>query len=158
MSSIFFNFHYDDGSNRPFDPDAASESDASKYEVAVVSSDGMIDLFDASAEDVKKLGLTDAAFSPSFILDFDESAEDKGLGLYENEWWDMMTIPVEPSDLKVWAEKWILVLQGMSDAQRKEILINHAYGDQMIVDLRKLALQADCAIAHGVKIMLFVAW
>ena len=159
MSSIFFTFHYDDGSNRPFDLDLAMEADTSQYQIPEVTADGLIDIFEMSADDLKEIVLTDAAYLPSFIIDFDENAEDKGLGEEENRYGEAMTILVEPSELKAWAEKWLQTLQGRVGEELEEVLpYNAMYAEEIKGSLTQIAKQAECAKAHQVGIMLFVAW
>ena len=159
MGSIFFQFYYDDGSNRPFDAEIAIDADTSHFEALEVTADGLIDIFLLKKKDLSVLGLTDAALLPAFILDFDPKAKDHGLGAEENVWYENMTIPVNPIDLKTWAEKWLEILQGMSEEQIKEVMVyNWKYVGGTIDYLKQIAEQAECAMAHKVGIMLYVAW
>lgn len=159
MSSIFFQFYYDDGKMRPFDPDVALERDSSQFQVPEVSADGLIDIFNWSKAELVDLGLSDARFCPPFVLDFDEDAPDQKLGVEENIWGENMTIPIEPTDLKIWAKLWIFTLSKADNARLEELLpYNAKHAEEVLETLHKIELQANCALDHGVKIMLFVAW
>lgn len=107
MSSIFFQFYYDDGSIRPFDADAASEANLSGLDVPPVVSDGLFDIFELSPDDLKEAGLAEAVFSPAFILQYREIAKAdgdpiEGVRVEPNIYFDNATIPTEPSQLKAW--------------------------------------------------------
>jgi len=150
MSSIFFTFHYDDGSNVPFDPETALDKGKPQYEVSEVTADGLIDIFEMSPEDLEEAGLTDAALQPAFIHRFSEDEEGYG---------ERMLIPIEAAELKVWAETWLQTLQSMSQEERGEILIyNPDYADEIMDDLARIAQQSDCARRHKVSLMLQVSW
>ena len=158
MSSIFFQFYYDDGSMRPFDPDAAMELDTTRYEAPEVTCDGLIDFFLMTPFDLSELGLSDPALYPPFIKNFDEDAPDEGLGIEDNIWYENMTLSVEPADLKAWAQKWPPALELMGAKKRREALVNWKYVDEIVHNMQQLERQADCAMSHNIKIMLFVAW
>ena len=164
MGSVFFTFYYDDGSNRPFDPpeitpDTALDSGQSQYEVPEVTADGLIDIFKLKQKELKQLGIAGSDLLPSFITDFDPKAKDNGIGMEENVYGEAMTIPVEPLQLKVWAEKWRHILQNMGTEERKRVLIdNWKYAEDTINYLDQIAKQAECAMEHQVGIMLYVAW
>lgn len=163
MSSVFFHFYYDDGSIRPFDPEATSDNNG-RFEVPEVLTDGVIDLFELSSADLKEAGLNDDAFWPIFIADYQELVEDNGtgingLGIEQNIYCDSATIPVEPAQLKSWAQKWLQTLQGMNEKEQRTVLVaNWVSADEIMNSLSDFIRQAECAKAHHIAIMLYIAW
>ncbi|RYX82406.1 hypothetical protein EON83_19530 [bacterium] len=164
MSSVYFQFYYDDGSIRPFDADVASSTNPVQLEAPAVMTYGLFDIFELTPEELGDAGLVGPAFLPAFIVQYAEIAEAdgeplEGLGIEPNIYWDSATIPVEPSQLKVWAHGWLESLQRMNDSQRKEVLPFHWKTiDEVFKSLGELMNQAECARNNNVGMMLFIAW
>jgi hypothetical protein len=164
MSSIFFQFYYDDGSNRPFDVEIACDADYSRLEVPPVIVDGIVDIFEISPEELQELGLMEDSFLPPFITYYQEIAQADGepldgVGAESNSYYDSVTLPAEPSALKLWAEAWLQTLQRMDDAERKEALsVNWKSVEEILKSLNDLIKQSDCAINNHLGIMLSIAW
>lgn len=159
MGSIFFSFYYDDGTNRPFDPDVALDADTSAYEVTEVTADGLIDIFELRPEELDAMQLTAPHFKSSFIVAFDEDSIEPGPGVDANVYGETMTLPVVPAELEQWATAWFEYLSGLSEEEIQDVLIyNGKYAAETVYSLGRLVEQAQCAQEHNVGIMLFVSW
>lgn len=75
------------------------------------------------------------------------------------------SLPFEPDEAKEWANRWIMILDSLSDEKARAIFpladwLHHkdsTYGrNDEINDLRKLIAQCECAARHQVKMTLMM--
>ena len=75
------------------------------------------------------------------------------------------SLPFEPDEAKEWANRWIMILDSLSDEKARTIFpladwLHHkdsTYGrNDEINDLRKLIAQCECAARHRVKMTLMM--
>ncbi len=163
MSSLFFHFHYADGTV-PFDPEAEEKilvKDLSVFEAPEVSVEGWCDLIDLSPgdfemtpEDYAEAAPPENAFFPSFLQptkDAINSAEDDVL------------IPIVPTELLDWATLWRNILRAIPEDEVEGLFQYNSYGDaryreMLIEELGETIEQAKCAQQHGVGMVLHITW
>ncbi len=163
MSSLFFHFHYTDGTI-PFDTEADQTilvSDLSVFEAPEVSVEGWYDLVDVSPEDFEmtpedyaNAGLPETAFFPSFLQPIKDAI---------NSAKDNMLIPIIPDELLNWVTLWRNILIEIPEEEIEGFFQYNDYNDAdyreiLIEELERTIEQAKCAQQHKVEMVLHITW